>query len=82
MYVVGESGLEAELDAVGIQHIGGTVGNSAIIIGRGLKGYRMKDPEDKVFMTVEELGQLVPDPSVGAVLCGFDANISTITSSV
>ena len=35
-----------------------------------------KDPQDKVFMTREEIGDIEPDPSVGAVLCGMDINLS------
>ncbi|CAD6574152.1 MAG: hypothetical protein TREMPRED_001027 [Tremellales sp. Tagirdzhanova-0007] len=58
VYVLGESGLEEELDTVGILHTGGT------------------DPQDKVFMTREEIGDIEPDPSVGAVLCGMDINLS------
>ena len=37
----------------------------------------MKDPEDKEFITHAQIEDIKSDPSVGAVLCGFDINIST-----
>jgi hypothetical protein len=37
-----------------------------------------KDPEDKVFMGRDEFGKIGSDPSIGAVLCGFDINISAL----
>lgn len=36
-----------------------------------------QDPEDKVFMGRDEFDKIGSDPSIGAVLCGFDINIST-----
>ena len=36
----------------------------------------IQDPEDKMFITREDLVQLKPDPTVGAVLCGMDINLS------
>ncbi len=35
-----------------------------------------QDPEDQVFIAQSEIGQFQPDPNVGAVLCGFDINLS------
>jgi hypothetical protein len=35
-----------------------------------------KDPEDKAFMSKDDFSVIKSDPSVGAVLCGFDVNIS------
>ncbi|ORX33719.1 HAD-like domain-containing protein [Kockovaella imperatae] len=58
VYVIGEVGLEEELDSVGIGHSGGT------------------DPEDRVFMEKDGFGDIKPDPSIGAVLCGFDIHIN------
>ncbi|RXK34830.1 4-nitrophenyl phosphatase [Tremella mesenterica] len=54
VYVIGQDGLEQELESVGIKHVGGT------------------DPEDRVFMDPFDFASIQPDPSVGAVLCGFD----------
>jgi 4-nitrophenyl phosphatase len=35
-----------------------------------------KDPEDRVFIESMDWSTIKPDPSVGAVLCGFDAYVS------
>lgn len=35
-----------------------------------------QDSEDKEFMGIDDIENIKPDPSVGAVLCGFDINIS------
>lgn len=35
-----------------------------------------QDPEDKVFIESMDWSSIKPDPSVGAVLCGFDAYVS------
>lgn len=35
-----------------------------------------QDPEEKVFIPPKDYSSITEDPSVGAVLCGFDANIS------
>jgi len=37
----------------------------------------MKDPEDRVFIESMDWSTIKPDPDVGAVLCGFDAYVST-----
>lgn len=37
----------------------------------------MQDPEDKVFLPSKDYSSIVDDPSIGAVLCGFDMSIST-----
>lgn len=58
VYVLGEKGLEDELDAVGIQRCGGT------------------DPEDRVFIPSMDFSHFPADPTIGAVLCGFDSGIS------
>ncbi|BEI83887.1 hypothetical protein CcaverHIS002_0404910 [Cutaneotrichosporon cavernicola] len=58
VYVLGEKGLEDELDAKGIQRTGGT------------------DPEDRVFLPSMDFSVYQPDPSIGAVLCGFDSGIN------
>ncbi|KAI9637914.1 HAD-like domain-containing protein [Dioszegia hungarica] len=58
VYVIGQAGLEEELDAVGIAHAGGS------------------DPEDRVFIDQGDYSSVVADPSIGAVLCGFDAYIN------
>ncbi|KAL7424120.1 hypothetical protein Q5752_001705 [Cryptotrichosporon argae] len=54
VYVIGEKGIEDELDAVGVSYCGGT------------------DPEDRTFIPSMDFSSFTPDPSVGAVLCGFD----------
>jgi len=58
VYVIGQDGLEEELDKVGVAHCGGT------------------DPEDRVFIESMDYSSIVPDPTVGAVLCGFDAYVN------
>ncbi|KAL1405473.1 hypothetical protein Q8F55_009105 [Vanrija albida] len=58
VYVLGEKGLEEELDSVGIKHCGGT------------------DPEDRVFIPSMDFSYFTPDPTIGAVLCGFDSGIN------
>jgi 4-nitrophenyl phosphatase len=35
-----------------------------------------QDPEDRVFIDQGDYSSVVADPSIGAVLCGFDAYIS------
>lgn len=58
------AGIEEELDAVGIKHCGGT------------------DPEDNRFLPAQDFsslqGEEAIDPSVGAVMCGFDMGINYI----
>lgn len=64
VYVLGMHGIEEELDAVGISHCGGT------------------DPEDNKFLPAMDFSSLQKpdaiDPSVGAVMCGFDMNVNYI----
>lgn len=38
-----------------------------------------QDPEDRVFIESMDWSTIKPDPDVGAVLCGFDAYVSTYT---
>jgi len=58
VYVIGEEGIEKELDAVGIKHKGGT------------------DPNDNVFLPTMDFKEICADPSIGAVMCGFDMKIN------
>jgi 4-nitrophenyl phosphatase len=64
VYVLGMQGIEDELDAVGIQHCGGT------------------DTADNKFLPALDFSTLQDeeaiDPSVAAVLCGFDMNINYV----
>ncbi|PWN91818.1 putative 4-nitrophenylphosphatase [Acaromyces ingoldii] len=64
VYVLGMDGIEEELNAVGIQYCGGT------------------DPDDNRFLPALDFSSLQSeeaiDPSVGAVLCGFDMHMSYI----
>ncbi|PWN26624.1 2-phosphoglycolate phosphatase [Jaminaea rosea] len=64
VYVIGMEGIEEELDAEGIQHCGGTA------------------KEDNVFLPPLDFSTLQDDkaidPSVGAVMCGFDMHLSYI----
>lgn len=62
VYVIGMSGLEEELDAVGISHLGGTDANECAPL-QGLD-----------FSPLHADGAI--DPAVGAVLCGIDTAIS------
>ncbi|WVR05400.1 hypothetical protein IAU60_002415 [Kwoniella sp. DSM 27419] len=58
VYVVGEEGLEQELDEVGIMHTGGS------------------DPEDRNWKPPIDFTAFKPDPTIGAVVCGFDSYIN------
>ena len=58
VYILGERGMEEELEAEGVPYFGGT------------------DPEDRSEFTEEDYGEIKPDDSVGAVLCGLDQHIS------
>ncbi|KAN0065460.1 hypothetical protein ACQY0O_001296 [Thecaphora frezii] len=64
VYVIGMHGIEEELDAEGILHCGGT------------------NKEDNVFLPALDFSTLQSDdaidPSVGAVVCGFDMHLSYI----
>lgn len=35
-----------------------------------------QDPDDRVFIPAMDYSSITPDPTIGAVLCGFDAYIS------
>ncbi|WFD42559.1 4-nitrophenylphosphatase [Malassezia psittaci] len=71
VFVVGMSGLEHELDAVGIQHIGGTVGDSLT-----------QDPEQNLKITGTDFSPLLEpgvfDDSVAAVMCGIDTDMNYV----
>ncbi|WFD20687.1 4-nitrophenylphosphatase [Malassezia caprae] len=62
VYVVGMAGLEEELDAVGIQHLGGTNPSDCAAL------------QDLDFSPLYADGAI--DPAVGAVLCGIDTALS------
>jgi 4-nitrophenyl phosphatase len=72
VYVIGQAGLEEELDNLGIARCGGTVGS--LYVCHGLAN--VKDPEDRVFIESMDWSTIKPDADVGAVLCGFDAYVS------
>lgn len=69
VYVIGMKGLEEELDAVGIQYIGGTV-----------RLLLIQDPKENVAIEGTNFAPLLApgvfDDSVGAVLCGIDTSLS------
>lgn len=56
--ILGEAGVEEELDSVGIKHVGGT------------------DPSLNRDITEEDIANLKPDPSIGAVICGLDTKVN------
>ncbi|MCO5565825.1 hypothetical protein L7F22_019500 [Adiantum nelumboides] len=62
VYVIGMHGIEEELDEAGILHCGGT------------------NPEDNQFLPPNDFSSLrneqAIDPSVGAVMCGFDMHLN------
>lgn len=64
VYVIGMHGIEEELDSVGIKHCGGT------------------EVEDNKFLPALDFSSLqgedAIDPSVAAVMCGFDMNLNYI----
>jgi 4-nitrophenyl phosphatase len=72
VYVIGQAGLEEELDNLGIARCGGTVCSFILCEGAA----NIKDPEDRVFIESMDWSTIKPDPDVGAVLCGFDAYVS------
>ncbi|KAF9304385.1 hypothetical protein BGZ74_001686 [Mortierella antarctica] len=57
VYVVGESGIVDELNAVGIKTTGASDDNGVV-------------------MTHADFGKIEQDPSIGAVVCGFDINLN------
>lgn len=90
VYVIGQAGLEEELDNLGIARCGGTVrlplsrllvlSSSAFILCD--MNSCAQDPEDRVFIESMDWSTIKPDPDVGAVLCGFDAYVSKYRSQV
>lgn len=58
VYVLGERGIEEELEAEGISYVGGTC------------------TEDQGDFEEDDFERIVPDESIGAVLCGLDQHIS------
>ncbi|KAI5453760.1 hypothetical protein NCC49_005573 [Naganishia albida] len=58
VYVIGEEGIEHELQSVGIDYTGGTT------------------LEERVPFSAGEHFRVGQDPSIGAVLCGFDGDIN------
>ncbi|KAH8920777.1 4-nitrophenylphosphatase [Atractiella rhizophila] len=58
VYVIGEKGLEEELDSEGIQHCGGS------------------DPEEAEVLSSMDFSSIHSDPSIGAVVCGFDMRLN------
>lgn len=75
VYVIGQEGLEEELDTVGVQHVGGSVSDPTAIVLEHIRQLTLQDPEDRVF-TELDFPNWKADPTVGAVLCGFDAFVS------
>lgn len=58
VYVIGEAGLEHELELEGIKSVGGT------------------DPEENQFFPSMDFSAVKADPTIGAVMCGFDSKIN------
>lgn len=82
VYVLGEKGVEDELDAVGIQHTGGTVSQPRLFLlprpAKLIRGIRVvsQDPADNVLLDLMDFSSITSDPSVGAVLCGLDMHLN------
>ena len=70
--MLGENGIEHELDAVGIKHKGGTVCLS--YLGNTRAERARQDPDDNVFLPTMDFNTIQSDPSIGAVMCGFDVS--------
>lgn len=81
VYVIGEKGIEDELDAVGIKRSGGTVsllqaeGNCSFLRLTDAVSPR-QSPEDNVFVDLMDFSSITSDPEVGAVLCGLDMHMN------
>lgn len=90
VYVIGQAGLEEELDNLGIARCGGSVrpplSNTLVPSSPAFILWDMsscaQDPEDRVFIESMDWSTIKPDPDVGAVLCGFDAYVSKYRSHV
>ncbi len=83
VYLIGEKGLEDELKSVGIQYAGGTVGRARATMTPACQltpvtGHQ--DPADNKFLQSKDFSEIIEDPSVGAVLCGFDMHVSAYSS--
>ena len=72
VYVIGQAGLEEELDNLGIARSGGSV--CSFVLSHGHTN--IQDPEDNVFIESMDWSTIKPDQDVVAVLCGFDAYVS------
>lgn len=77
VYVIGQAGLEEELDDEGIQHIGGTVRTDSFIFHRATywKFCISQDPADKTFDSFD-ITKFERDPKVTVVLAGLDTAIN------
>ena len=81
MYVIGMSGIEEELKEEGISYIGGTVRLPTLPYPNPylnhipLNHVIVQDPTDNTLEPFS-LANFIPDPSVGAVLCGLDTAIN------
>ena len=71
--VIGMSGLEDELRSEGISFICGTVSVTSSVSLQHASHLPSQDPADN---THSAPGEILPDPSVGAVLVGFDASFN------
>lgn len=78
VYVIGEKGVEDELDSVGIRYCGGTVSWVSEHEGGKVlsRCYGVQAPEDNVFIDLMDFSSVVADPEVGAVLCGLDMHFN------
>ena len=79
VYVIGMSGIEEELKEEGISYIGGTVRLStlsqSLSQSHSSNHVIVQDPTDNTLEPFS-LANFIPDPSVGAVLCGLDTAIN------
>ncbi len=76
VYVIGQAGLEEELQDEGISFIGGTV--NLLFSPRRLFDPRLNTSQDPVDNTLEpfSLADFTLDPAVAAVVCGLDTQIN------
>ncbi|KIO33166.1 hypothetical protein M407DRAFT_205017 [Tulasnella calospora MUT 4182] len=79
VYVIGQAGLEEELDEEGIQHIGGTVRGHPLSPPTILLNFKARiyfqDPADKTFDAFD-ITKFERDPKVAVVLAGLDTAIN------